>query len=83
MWSNAPEEELSVEVTDINGIHIDDMYVFEPGEREVSQNLAAKPSCTDDENLALCTQELLHLQSWHRSKHDLSYVIISEDTSGG
>lgn len=59
------------------------MYILEPGEREVSQNLAAKSSCTDDKNLAFGPQKFLHLQSSHRSKHGLSYVSISRDTSGG
>lgn len=56
-----PEEELSVKIADVYGIHVDDMNILEPGKCQVGEDLAAKAPSTDDQDLALVAQELLDL----------------------
>lgn len=56
-----PEEKLSVQVTDVDRVHVDDMNVFEPGEGEIRENLAAQPSGPDDKNLAAISQKIFDL----------------------
>ena len=52
-----------VQVTDVYGIHVDDMNVLEPGEGKVRQDLTTETSGTDDKNLALVPQKVLYLFS--------------------
>lgn len=51
--NRTPEQELSIEVTDVNGIHVDNVNVLEPGKGEVRKDFTAKTTCTNDEDLAL------------------------------
>lgn len=46
-----PEEELSVEVGDVDGVHVDDVQVLEAGEGEVLEELAAQAAGPHDEHL--------------------------------
>lgn len=39
--NDTPKEELAVEVADVYGVHVDDVNVLEPSEREVSQNFTS------------------------------------------
>ena len=60
-----PEEELPIEVAVVYRVHVDDMDVLEPREREVLQELAAEPSSTDDEYAALVLEECAaNLEPW-------------------
>lgn len=43
-----PEQELSVEITNIYCVHVDDMDIFEASERQIGQNLTTKASSPDD-----------------------------------
>jgi hypothetical protein len=47
------EEELSVEVGDIDGVHINDVYVTKAAEGEVFEKLAAETAGADDEDAAV------------------------------
>jgi len=38
---DAPEEELTIQVTYVNRIHINDMYISESGQREICENLTS------------------------------------------
>lgn len=49
---NVPEKELPVQITDVNGIHVNDMDVLEPWQCEIGENLTTKATCTDDEDFA-------------------------------
>lgn len=60
---SAPEEELSVEVADIDRVHVNDVNVLEASQSEVGENLTTKATSADDKDLRLVTQEVLHLQS--------------------
>ena len=60
-WSNIPEEELAVEITDVNSIHVYDMNILETRQRQVRQDLAAQASSTDHKYLACLSQKLLDL----------------------
>ncbi len=59
--TDSPEQELSVQVADVNSVHVYYMNILEAREREVGQYLASQTPGTDDEDLALLPQELLHL----------------------
>lgn len=59
----APKQELSIKITDINRIHVDDMNILESGEREVRQDFAPQAAGANDEDLALVAQKVLHLPS--------------------
>lgn len=50
---NSPKKELSVQIRHINSVHIDDMNVPKPAERQVGQDLASQTSSADDEHFAL------------------------------
>lgn len=43
----APKEELPIEVTDVDGVHVNDMNVLEPGESKIGQNLTSESTCTN------------------------------------
>lgn len=47
------EEELSVEVGDVDGVHIDDVYVAKAGEGKVFEELTAETAGADDEDAAV------------------------------
>ena len=47
------EEELSVEVGDVDGVHINDVYVAKAGEGKVFEELAAETAGPDDEDAAV------------------------------
>jgi hypothetical protein len=47
------EEELSVEVGDVDGVHVDDVYVAKACEGEVFEELAAETAGADDEDAAV------------------------------
>ena len=58
-----PEQELSVQVTNVDRVHVDDMDILEAHERQVRQNFASQSTRANDQNLALLSQETLHLHS--------------------
>ena len=60
-WSNIPEEELAVEITDVNGIHVYDVNILETRQRQVCQDLAAQATSADHKNLAFISQKILYL----------------------
>lgn len=47
----APEQELAVQVTQVDGIHINHINVFEARKGEVLQNFATKASSTNHQDL--------------------------------
>lgn len=59
--SHSPEEELAVQVANIDCVHVYHMDVLEAGQCEIGQDLAAEPTGTDHENLALVPQKVFHL----------------------
>ena len=46
-----PEEELSIEVGYVDGVHIDDVQLLEAGEGQVLEELAAEPARAHNQNL--------------------------------
>ena len=56
-----PEEELAVEITDVNGIHVYDVNILETRQRQVCQDLAAQATSADHKNLAFISQKILYL----------------------
>lgn len=57
----APEQKLTIEVADIDGVHINDVNILEPCQREVGQNLATQPASADDQDFALVPKEIFDL----------------------
>jgi hypothetical protein len=49
-----PKEELSIQIGDINSIHVNHVNVAETAQCEVLQNFATKPTGTDDQHLCFC-----------------------------
>lgn len=47
------EEKLSVQVTEVNGIEVNDVYLAEPGQQEVFQQLASDAAGADEKNTGL------------------------------
>jgi hypothetical protein len=45
---NKPEEKLSIQITDVDGVHIDDMNIFKSRQSKIRQNLTTQSSSTDD-----------------------------------
>ncbi len=52
------EEELTIEIGDIDGVHVDDVDIIEAAKRKVGEDLAAETSGADDENLALSAKKV-------------------------
>jgi len=52
---------LSVQVTNIDRVHIDNMNILEARKREVGKNLTPQPPGANDEDFAAFPQEFLHL----------------------
>ena len=48
---SSPKEELSIEIGDINSVHINDMNLLETGEREIFEDFTTQAACTYDQNL--------------------------------
>jgi len=53
-----PEQKLSVQVTDVDGIHVDDVNVGKPQQSQILQNFATQPAGSDHKNLARLTYEI-------------------------
>ena len=56
-----PEEELAVQVTNVDGVHVDDMDVLEPRQRQIREDLAAQTTSANDQNLCPISKQILHL----------------------
>lgn len=52
-WKDSPKEKLTVQVTDIDRIHVYYMDVLETGQSEVGQDFASESTSTNDQDLAL------------------------------
>jgi hypothetical protein len=48
-----PEQELAVQVTDINSIHVDYMNIFESSKCQIGQDLTSETTSADDQDLGL------------------------------
>ena len=48
-----PEQKLSVQVTDINSIHVDYMNIFKSRQRQIGQDLTSETTSADDQDLGL------------------------------
>mmetsp|Transcript_102123 Transcript_102123/g.288409 ORF Transcript_102123/g.288409 Transcript_102123/m.288409 type:complete len:208 (+) Transcript_102123:745-1368(+) len=59
-----PEQELTVQVRDVNRVHVYDVDVSETRESEVLQHLAAETTSTDHEDLALLAEVLHAFRTW-------------------
>ena len=57
-----PEEKLSIQVADVDGVHVDQVNVLEAHEGQVLQKLASQTSGPDDKDLAWLPQEVKHLR---------------------
>lgn len=60
----APEKELSIQVRDINCIHVNHIYVAKTGQRQVLQQLTAKTTSTHAEYSTAIVQKLPHSRIW-------------------
>lgn len=60
-YRSVPEQELSIEITDINRVHVNYMDILEPRERKISQYFTSKTTGSDDQKLCLVPQEILNL----------------------
>lgn len=58
---NTPEEELSIQVTYINRIHINYMYILEPRQGKVREDLASQATGSDNQDLGLIAKKRLNL----------------------
>jgi len=45
---HVPEQKLSIEITDVYGVHVDHMDVLEPSKRQVCKNFASKTASPDN-----------------------------------
>lgn len=61
--ARSPEEELAIQVANVDGIHVDDMNVLEARQREIREYLTTQAACTNDQDLALISEEILNLKS--------------------
>ena len=56
-----PKEELTVEVTDVDRVHVYYMNILETRECEIRQDLASQTTRANDKNFALIPQEVFNL----------------------
>jgi hypothetical protein len=52
VWQTSPEEKLTIEIADINRVHIDYMKISESRQREVRENLAPKAAGANNKHFA-------------------------------
>lgn len=50
---HTPKKKLSIEVANIDCVHINDMYIFETRKRQVRKDLTPQTTRADDKDLAL------------------------------
>ena len=55
------EQELSVQIGGVDGIHVDNVDVLESTERQILQQVAAKTSSSNNQHLTLVLQKVFHL----------------------
>ena len=58
-----PEEELPVQIANVDGVHVDDMDVLEPGQGKVREDLATQSTSTNHKNLALVSEKVFDLKT--------------------
>jgi hypothetical protein len=46
--NSAPEQELSVQVTDVDGVHVNNVDVLEPSKSEIGQDLTSETTSAND-----------------------------------
>jgi hypothetical protein len=49
-----PEQKLTVEVAEIDGVHVNHINVFEARKREILEDFTSKTTSSNDEDLASC-----------------------------
>ena len=49
----SPEQKLTIQVGDVNRVHVNDVYVTKAGEGQVFEKLATKTSCAYDKDFAV------------------------------
>ncbi len=52
---------MSVQVTNVDGVHVDDMDVLETSQREVCKDFASQAASANDEDFTLVPEEILDL----------------------
>ena len=57
---------MPVQITDVDGVHVDDMNIFESSQGEIGEDLTSKTPCTDYEDLALIAEEIFDLDERKR-----------------
>lgn len=57
-----PKQKLTIEITDVDGVHVDDMNILEASQREIGKNLAAETASTDDQDLGLISKKVFDLE---------------------
>lgn len=62
-----PEQELAVEVGNINGVHVNDIYVPKALQGQVLQQLAAEAASTHAQHAGILLQELQQRWTWLKS----------------
>ena len=60
-YDNSPEEELSVQITNVDRVHVDDMNVLEPRQGEVGEDLTSQTTCADNKDFALVPKKVFDL----------------------
>ena len=60
---DAPEQELSVQIADVYGVHVDNMDILEPRQSKVREDLTSQTSGTNDQDLALAPKECFDLDT--------------------
>jgi len=67
-----PEQELTVEVGNIDGIHVNNMDVLEARQGQVGQNLATESTSSNDKDLDLISEKVLDLRKTMRGTNTTS-----------
>ena len=52
LWG-VPEQELSIEIADIDRVHVNNMDILEPRKREIGENLTAETTGPNNQDFAL------------------------------
>lgn len=57
-----PEQELTVQIADVDGVHVDNMDILESGKSQIGQNLAPQSTSANDKDFDPLTKPFLGLE---------------------
>jgi hypothetical protein len=78
---HTPEEELSVEVADINCVHIDNMNIFESKQGQILQNLTSKSTSSNYKNARVDIQEGSPLRKTNRKNEENRLTLFKANSA--